>query len=132
MVFPFEVMGSGMPAAEAKHLGGRGATIVATGSTQTDAALVGTNANMPLGSLCIVTGADGTKGVLLPAIEQGASCQLFNSSVSALKVWPPVGAAISVSGTGLGTANAFFSLAANTSCLFVVQSATQYLSNKGA
>lgn len=60
------------------------ATLAAAGSTQTDAAVVASN-------LCIVTAANGTKGVRLPplaAVPVGTCITIVNTDlVSALKVY---------------------------------------------
>lgn len=97
-----EVMGGGFSGGQALAMGGVEGALAATGSTQTDAALVGT-------SMTIVSAADGTKGVILPAGSIGDELTIFNNAASTLKVYPPTGSAISVAGTGLGTANTAFS-----------------------
>lgn len=125
MAFIKEQMGGGTSAGQAKAMNGAGGSLAATGSTQTDAALV-------VSSLTIVTGADGTKGVRLPAVFPGESCSLFNDSGSTLKVWPPTGAAIAVPGTGLGTGNAAYSHTTYANCKYECQSATQWFVNKSA
>jgi len=93
--------------------------IAAAGSTQANA----TTVNADLG---IVTGADGTKGVIL-AGQAGDSVTLFNNSGSTLKVYPPSGAAIAVPGTGLGTGDAAFSHLTYKTVTYVCLSATQWL-----
>lgn len=120
MAFIKEQMGGGTSAGQAKAMNGTGGSLAATGSTQTDAATV-------VSSITIVTAADGTKGVILPASFPGESCTLFNNSASTLKVYPPTGAAISVAGTGLGTGNAAFSQLTYKSTTYVCQSATQWI-----
>lgn len=119
MAFISEQMGGGTSAGQAKAMNGTGGTVAATGSTQTDAALV-------KASISIVTAADGTKGVRLPAAQPGESCTLFNNAGSTCKVWPPTGAAITVVGTGLGSANAAHSLLTYKTATYVCQSATQW------
>lgn len=120
MAFISEQMGGGTSAGQAKAMNGAGASLAAAGSAQGDAALVKS-------SITIVTGADGTKGVRLPASFPGESCTLFNNAGSTLKVYPPTGAAISVAGTGLGTGNAAFSQLTYKATSYVCQSATQWL-----
>lgn len=119
MAFIKEQMGGGTSAGQAKAMNGTGGSLAATGSTQTDAALV-------VASITIVTAADGTKGVRLPAVFPGESCTLFNNSGSTCKVWPPSGAAITVVGTGLGTADAAHSLLTYKTATYLCQSATQW------
>lgn len=125
MAFAREIMGAGMPAGTGRAIfGERNTSVTAAGSTQTDATQIVASKN-------IVAGADGTKGVILPAVGQGY-CTIFNNAGSALKVWPPVGAAIATSGTGLGSANAAYSLAANTYAYFEWTSSTQIMALKSA
>lgn len=102
MAFAKELTGSGFPGNQAIAIGGGYGTLAATGSTIADAAPV-------TASMTVVSGADGTKGVILPLAQVGDECTLFNNSGSTLKVWPQSTAAISVAGTGLGTAAASFS-----------------------
>ena len=118
MAMAKEIMGGGFSAGQAQAVGGLGSTLVATGSVQGDAAPA-------LTSIAIVTGADGTKGVGIPALPIGDEVWFYNNSSSTLKVWPPTGSAITVTGTGLGTANASFALLTFKAGLFKVQSATQ-------
>jgi hypothetical protein len=121
-----ELVGSGFSPGQAAGAGGTANTaLAATGSTQADAALI------RAGSV-IVTGADGTKGVVLPAGMVGDSVYLANSSASALKVYPPSGAAIWVPGTGAGSANASYSATANSVTEYKCVSATQWFVNKSA
>ncbi len=100
MAYASELVSGGMSPGTAASVGGTSSTIAALGSTQTDAA--------PLtASNVIVSAADGTKGVILIG-QAGDEVTVFNNSASTLKVWPPVGDAITVNGTGLGTLNASF------------------------
>lgn len=57
-------------------------TVAATGTNQ------GTAAALSGGSLNNVTGADGTKGVILPTITIGDTIKVYNSSTLILKVYP--------------------------------------------
>lgn len=127
MTFPAELIGIGVPGLTATNFGGNGISVVALGSSQSTAAQIKTGA-----SLIIVTGGNGTLAVTLPAVEEGSECWVFNSSSSNLPVFPPVGAAIATSGTGLGTANSSFTLAPNKLCLFKWQATTQILANISA
>lgn len=120
------VMRGGLSAGQAVALGGtKFASVAATGSTQTDAALVTSD-------VAIVTAADGTKGVILPAAQPGDSVELFNNTASTLKVYPPTGAAITVNGTGTGSANAAFSHLTFKVARYTCLSSTQWFVNVSA
>lgn len=125
MPFASEMMRGGTSAGQAKALVGGGGSVAAAGSAQGDATLV-------KASVSIVTGADGTKGVILPAVGPGESCTLFNDSGSTCKVYPPSGAAITVVGTGLGTVNAAHSMLTYKTVIYTWQSATQIFANVSA
>lgn len=120
-----ELMGAGMSAGTAKSVGGLAGTVAAAGSVQGDATLVGM-------SLCTVTAADGTKGVILPAAEVGDSLTVINNSASTLKVYPPTGAAIAVPGTGMGSANASYAHTTYAVVKYMCLSATQWAPIKSA
>jgi hypothetical protein len=124
MALAKDVMGGGFSAGQAAALGGGYTAITATGSTQGDAATL-------TASNCVVAGADGTKGVVLNG-NVGDSVLVFNNSGSTLKVYPNSGAAISVGGTGLGSANAAFSQLTYKPVWYVKVSATQWISDVGA
>lgn len=115
-----ELLGAGFSATQAAGICGFEASLAALGSVQGDAAPI-------LTSMVIVTGADGTKGVILPASPAGEEVWIFNSSASALKVYPDTGAAISVAGTGLGAANTALSVAANKAVVFKRFLTTQWI-----
>lgn len=119
MAMAKEVMQGGLSAGTAAAMGGQGGTVAAAGSAQTDATAIVVSIN-------IATGADGTKGVILPAGQVGDEIWIFNSSASTLKVYPPTSAAIDVTGTGLGTVNAAHSLLTFKCALYKCQSATQW------
>lgn len=68
-------------------------TLAATGSVQGDAALITTRS-------VNVTGADGTKGVILPASTTG-QIAVQNTSLFQIKVYPNSGAAIGGGGTNI-------------------------------
>ena len=92
------------------------ATVAATGSTQTDAASISDG-------LTLVTAADGTKGVKLPAAVAGRTVIIKNGAAAILKVWP-------ASGDGINaiTVDSNYVLAANTSSLLVAYDATTWYS----
>lgn len=124
MALAKDLMGAGFSAGQATALGGNYVTVAATGSTQADAATVSaTN--------CVVTAADGTKGVILSG-NVGDSCEVFNNSGSTLKVYPDSGAAIAVPGTGLGTANASYAHTTYAVVAYKKITTTQWLPIKSA
>lgn len=88
-------------------------TLAAAGSMQSDAAPIVT-------SNVSVTGADGTKGVLLPD-EDGALIPVENAGGSILRVYPPVGQKISG-----GATDAPYSQLGTSTEVFVRVSATQW------
>jgi hypothetical protein len=120
-----ELTGLGFSPAQASGIGGQYAAVTAAGSSQTDAATIGA-------SMGVVAGADGTKGVILPACEVGAEIWLFNNAGSTLKVYPDSGAAIAVAGTGLGSANAAFSQLTYKTTIYKRVTSTQWLANTTA
>jgi hypothetical protein len=119
MTMAKEMLGGGVSAGQAAAMGGQGASLAAAGSAQGDATTV-------LVSITIATGADGTKGVILPAGNVGDEIWIFNNSASTLKVYPPTGAAISLNGTSLGVANTAFSHLTFKSAVYKCQSSTQW------
>jgi|SRR5579859_128485 len=126
MAYAREVMGGGFSAGQAQALGGQvNSSLAAAGSSQADAAQL-------VCSLNIVTGADGSKGVILPAGVPGDEALVFNNAGSTLKVYPPVGAAIAVVGTGLGTGNAAFSQLTFKFTQYNCVSSTQWLAMTSA
>lgn len=120
MAYPQELVRVGVPAGQAVGMGGQYVAVTAAGSAQSDAATL-------TASLSVVASADGTKGVILPAVEVGSSCTVFNNAGSTLKVYPPTGAAISVAGTGLGSANAAFSQLTYKCTTYICVTSTQWL-----
>lgn len=119
MTMAKEMLGGGFSGGAAAAIGGQSASLAAAGSAQGDAALV-------VCSNTIVTGADGSKGVILPAGSVGDEIWIFNNAGSTLKVYPPSGAAIAVAGTGLGTGNAAFSQLTFKCTMYKCQSSTQW------
>ena len=121
MALAARMMGGGIPAGMAAAICGSYASVAALGSTQATGAPINASA-------VIVTAADGTKGVTLPATAgPGESLVIFNNSASTLKVYPPSGAAISVAGTGLGSANTAFSQLTYKSTTYTCFTATQWI-----
>lgn len=91
--------------------------VAATGSVQGDAAALAYGFNH-------VTGADATKGVLLPAARNGRSVIVKNADAAnaILKIWPASGDAVNAL-----SANAAFSIAAKTSVILrAIDSTTWY------
>ena len=88
-------------------------TIAAAGSTQADATPIGT---APMGFV-LATGADATKGILLPPATAGKMFIIKNADAAnaVLKVWPSGTNAINAI-----TAGSEISMAAKTSAVFVV------------
>lgn len=120
------IMRGGLSAGTAQAIGGtRFASIAAAGSAQGDGTAVTSD-------YAIVTAADGTKGVTLPAAQPGDWVVLENNSASTLKVYPPSGAAISVPGTGLGSANAAYSHTTYAVVAYFCVSSTQWFCLKSA
>ncbi len=83
------------PLAAIVYPNGNYAAVTATASsTTTTAVLLKSGMNR-------VTGADGVK---LPAANPGSSLMVINDTGSTIKVWPPAGGAIGVTGTSFGSA----------------------------
>jgi hypothetical protein len=118
MTLAKEMVAAGFSPGQAQGAGGGNATVAAAGTNQATGTVIN-------GSNNIVTGANGTTGVTLLAAQPGDEIWIFNNSGSTLKVWPPVGAAIAVPGTGLGTANASFSQLTYKTTIYKCISATQ-------
>jgi predicted RecA/RadA family phage recombinase len=91
------------------------ATVAAAGSAQGDAGAIPAGATFVL-----ATGADATKGVILPALAAGQMCVVKNVDNAVLKVYPASGGTINVL-----SANAAISMAARTIATFIGASATQ-------
>jgi hypothetical protein len=93
-------------------------TVAATGSTVADAAQLSPG-------LTVVTGANGTLGVKLPATpEPGTTVFIKGTTAGVLKVWPDAAATINAIGS-----NGAISLASGAiPAIFVAYSATQWYS----
>jgi len=124
MAYASELVGAGMSPGTASGVGGIYGTFAAAGSTQA-------NATPVTASMAMVTAADGTKGVVLVG-QPGDEVWAFNNSGSTLKVYPPVGAAIAVVGTGVGTVNAAFSQLTYKTTIYKCLTSTQWLANTSA
>ena len=119
MAYATEAMQGGLSAGTALAIGGQGASVAAAGSAITDATVV-------KASISIVTAADGTKGVKLVG-SIGDEVWLFNNSGSTLLVYGDASTvAISVAGTGLGSAGTAFSQLTYKATSYKKQSATQW------
>jgi hypothetical protein len=94
----------------------KSATVAATGSTQTDAAAV-------TAGFTLVSAADGTKGVRLPAASAGLVVIIKNGANAILKIYPASGDAVNAL-----SANASYNIAANTSTLLVAYDSTTWYS----
>lgn len=91
-------------------------TVAATGSTQATAAAVGTG-------FTFVTGADATKGVVLPPAEAGLFLVIKNDDAAnaVLKVYPAVG-----DGINAVAVNSSYDMAAKTSVILVAYDSTTW------
>ena len=96
--------------------------VAAAGSSQSDAAaLTG-------GVLNVVSAADGTKGVILPAASAGDIVRVYSSAATnALKVYAQTGGAINA-----GSANAALSLTAQKPAVFECRDGTNWLALVGS
>jgi len=92
------------------------ATVAAAGSSQSDAAAIAAG-------FTLVTAANGTKGVKLPAAAAGSICIVKNidAANAVLKVYPNTDDAINAI-----AANGALSMAAKTSAIFVAYDATTW------
>lgn len=89
-------------------------TVAAAGANQGNAAAMSAD-------FVLVTGADATKGVILPEPVAGRILMLKNNAAAVLKVYPASGGQINAVG-----ADTAMSLAANVSAVFMASSATQW------
>lgn len=95
----------------------RNAPVAAAGSTAADAAAVAAGFTQ-------ITGADATKGVILPtAPAAGTIVWLKNNAAAVLKVWPDVAATVNAV-----AAHGALSVPANTAVLLIADSTTQWWS----
>ena len=92
------------------------ATVAATGSVQGDAAALTEGFN-------VVSGADATKGVILPTAVAGMVVVVKNTAAAALKIYPASGGAINAV-----AANGAYSITNLTNVKLIASSATQWYS----
>lgn len=95
----------------------RGAAVAAAGSIISDAAQL-------LEGFQVVTGADGTKGVILPVAVAGMQVWIKGAANAVLKVWPQTGAAIN----GVAASSAMSLASGLTPAIFIADSTTQWYS----
>lgn len=124
MAYASELVGTGFSPGQASGVGGQYTALTAAGSSQATGTPV-------TASMSVVAGADGTKAVTLKG-QKGDEVWLFNNSASTLKVYPPVGAAIAVPGTGVGTANSAFDHLTYKVVAYKCMSSTQWVPMVGA
>lgn len=105
-----------MPVTTQGSFGGAPSTTAAAGSTQGDAALLSDGFNL-------VSAADGTKGVILPA-GGGRSVKIKNGAGAVLKVYPPSGATVNAL-----LANTAMTMASSAAAEFMAYSAGAYYTN---
>ncbi len=120
-----EIMGGGISAVAAQAIGGAYVTTACLGSSQATAAPV-------TASMTTATAADATLGLRLPAGMQGDEIWIFNNAAATCPVYPPVGAAICVNGTGVGSANAAFSQLTYKLTIYKYFTSTQIMANTSA
>ena len=92
------------------------ATVAATGSTQSDAASISDG-------LTLVTAADATKGVKLPAAIAGRTVIIKNGANAVLKVWPATG-----DGINAITVDSNFTITNLSACMLVAYDSTTWYS----
>lgn len=98
------------------------AVVAAAGSSASDATVIADEDNA-------VTGADGTKGVALPAAATGLRIRVINTAASILKVYPVNGGNDQINSLA---EDAAFSLGPNRQGIFIATSATQWYVNPNA
>lgn len=92
-------------------------TVAAAGTTAADAGVLRTGFNL-------VTGADDTKGVVLPAAEAGKIVVVKVGDGADLKVWPASGDAINAI-----TADSAMTLVDDVCCTFIALNGTTWYSS---
>lgn len=92
-------------------------TVAAAGSVIANAAAIGANT-----AIVNVTGADDTKGVVLPATVPGKEVKVYSATATnGLKLYPPVNSAING-----GTANAAVVMEGKTGAICFATNATNW------
>lgn len=112
MALAEELVGVGVPPVQAIVIpNGNVTAVTATTSSTTLTAVVIKS------GIARVTGSDGVK---LPAMNPGSQVLIVNDTGSTVKVWPPAGGAIQITGTsfGLAVADAAYSLTLFASVTF--------------
>ena len=94
----------------------KSATVAAAGSAQGNAAAV-------TSGFTLVSAADGTKGVVLPAASAGLVCIIKNNAAAALKIYPASGDAINAL-----SPDAAYSITNVTSTILVAYDSTTWYS----
>jgi hypothetical protein len=89
---------------------GAAQTVAATGNSQATGATLKHGVNR-------VTAADGTKAVVLPALNDGDAVVVNNTVAAVLPVFPDVGGSING-----GAANAALNMAASTKAIYFLES----------
>lgn len=116
-----ELIGLGVPAAQANTLGFTVSSKTAAGTTQAAATLLTTN-------LTIVTSAGGADSVRLPANGIGGGPYIVAAiSSTTVQVFPPTGGAIQG-----GSTDAAFNVAQNKTAMFFKTTATAWVVNLSA
>jgi predicted RecA/RadA family phage recombinase len=90
------------------------ADVAAAGSVQGDAAAI-------LEGFTVVTGADGTKGVILPTPVAGMRVEIKSTTAAVLKIYPTTGAAINAI-----AANGAYSAASLVPLTLIAKTTTQW------
>jgi len=90
------------------------ASLVATGSSQTDGVALSEGIND-------LTGSDGTKAAVLPANSPGAVVIVANDTGSTAQIFPPVGGTIN-----WGSANAVDTIVTHKTKVYFAQTALQW------
>jgi hypothetical protein len=92
------------------------ATVAAAGTTAANAGVLTTG-------FTLVSAADATKGVVLPAAAAGKVVIIKNSAAAVLKIWPATG-----DGINAIAVDSAFSIAATVSVILVAYDATTWYS----
>lgn len=125
-----DLMGSGVPSAQARLLGLLPvATIAGSGTAQkTDSAAITASNLLPEQGLVLVTTAGGQTAVQIPStMPLGAEIRLMNTSATAALLYPPSGGAING-----GSGDASLSVAQNKPTVITRASSTVFMCVIGA
>jgi hypothetical protein len=116
------LIGSGVPAQAARHLGSLICTIAGVGTAQAGAALIA-NANV----VVLTTGSGQTAFVFNAGNPVGTTFKLFNTTATTALIYPELGGQINLAG-----ANAAFSLVQNKGAEFVKIALLTWVTVQGA